>query len=147
MKNIITSAVCAIYLAVIMLPVTFMMLIFPFFTISEINKVRISGFATAGTMVMLSGFGLFIGLSLLIPALRRMYSWFPWFFPFVKIFFINMAISVIALEIINFGYRVQNLTRHTTFFILMLCAIIVGRGLMSFYFHHKNVEHIEGGGR
>jgi len=50
----------------------------------------------------------------------------------------------IALMILNYGYKVQNETRHTIFFILMLLEIVIGRILMSIYFNWKRVEHIGG---
>ena len=143
MKKII----CGIYFATFMLLIIVMMVLYPIMAPNLIRMIRTSGFGGPNDMYMLSVFGLIIGLSLLIPVLRQMYYWFPWLFPFVKIFFVNCAILIVGTTILNFGYQVQNPTRHTTFFILMICFMVIGRVLMCFYFHKKNVEYVGGGGR
>ena len=127
-----------------MIPTMLLMIMSIFMSTSNINMIRTTGFAGPDDMIMLSFFGLVIGLSLLIPALRQMYYWVPWLYPFVKIFLINVAILIAALTVLNFGYQVQNPARHTIFFILTIGTIILGRTLMGFYFYRKNVEHIEG---
>ncbi|MCL2154090.1 MAG: hypothetical protein FWH53_00340 [Leptospirales bacterium] len=112
---------------------------------NDIEAVLISGFSTSGSSAdSIWIFAIPIAVSLLIPVFRKMYYKLPWLFPYVKIFYINVVIMGIALMILNYGYKVQNETRHTIFFILMLLEIVIGRILMSIYFNWKRVEHIGG---
>jgi len=142
MKNTILNLICVAYWVAVMLIMVFMITLYPFIAIGQIGTVRTSGFAGPDNMFMISVMGLFIGLSLLIPVFRRMYHWFPWLYAFIKIFFLNTTIMIIATTILNFGYRVQDSTRHTIFFVLMLCFIVAARALMCLYFHRKKVEYV-----
>jgi hypothetical protein len=123
-----------------------LLLFLPFGIITDINTVRVSGFSGQNTGIsFIAVLGALIGFSMLIPAFRKMYYKLPWLFPYVKIFFINVVIISVASMIINYGYEIQNETRHTIFFILMLCEIVIGRILMCLYFSRKKIGHIQGG--
>lgn len=119
----------------------FLILIFtPLMFFSDISAIRNSGFAGPDVGLSLIGIsGFVIGISLLVPALRKMYTYFPWLFSFVKIFFVSMVILTLGLSILNYGYKIVSPTRHTIFFILMIVFVIVGRLAMSVYFKRKPV--------
>lgn len=142
MKNVILNLTCIAYWVMFMSVVIALIVLYPFMAFSHIGMVRTSGFAGPNEMYMLTIAGFLIGLSLLIPVLRRMYHWFPWLYAFIKILFVNTIIMVVATTILNFGYQVQDSTRHTIFFVLMLCFIILARAVMCVYFHRKQVEYI-----
>jgi hypothetical protein len=144
-KKVLLALPSVIYFAVVMTWAMYWLIVVQFALVDSIKTVRRSGFATTNYGIpFLSMFGLAIGISLLIPILRKMYYKLPWLFAYVKIFYTNVIILSIALVILNYGYEVQNETRHTVFFILAICAIVIGRVLMSLYFHKKNVAHIGG---
>ena len=148
MKNLaetIGKVAAIAYFILIMIPAIFFLLISPIMLISDINGIRNSGFSTAIDPTMYIWLiSLFVAPSLLIRPLRKMYYKLPWLFPFVKIFIINIAILTVALMIINHGYQVQNEQRHMIFFILMLSSIVLGRLLMSIYFHWKKIDYVGG---
>lgn len=126
-----------IFLLLIFVPLTFF---------SDVSMVRTSGFAGPQDQLSLIGLsGLVIGLSLLISPLRRIYTFFPWMYAFVKIFFVGMVVLLGGIAILNFGYQTVNPTRQTTFYVLMIVFVIIGRLLMSFYFMRKPVNIDEEG--
>jgi drug/metabolite transporter (DMT)-like permease len=85
---------------------------------------------------------MFIGISLLVPAFRRMYYKLPWLFPLIKIFYVNVLITSIAHMIMNFGYEIQDETRHSIFFALTIAEIVLGRFLMCLWFSRNRVEYV-----
>ncbi len=120
--------------------IVFTILSFP----SNVSTVRESGFAGPNTDIGIVGAcGLIIGLSMLIPPLRKMYYALPWLNSFIKIFFINYVILNIGMLILNYGYQVNNEARHKNFFILMLIQIVVCRIGMCIYFKLRPVKHLE----
>jgi len=146
-KGLFGSAAAFIYFLAVM---WWVLLLLPFvilMLITDIGTIRSSGFGTVNSGVtFVAVFGLFLGLSLLIPAFRKMYYKLPWLFPYVKIMYLNLIIVSIAEALLNYGYQVQNPTRHTLFFILMIVQIIVCRLLMSFYFSRTKVLVVGGVG-
>lgn len=111
----------------------------------DIQTIRSSGFSTTNIGLQLIGvLGLFIGLSLLVPALRKMYYKLPWLYSYVKIFYVNIVIMSIATLILNYGYEVQNSKRHSIFFILMVLQMVICRIGMCIYFNKKPVQYIGG---
>lgn len=144
-KGFLGNAAAVLYFLAVMWWVLLLLIFVPLGLMFDINTILSSGFSTSsiGT-TFIEIFGLFIGLSLLIPAFRKIYYKLPWVFPFVKIFYLNVIIMSIATMLLNYGYEVQNQTRHTIFFILMICQIIICRGLMCIYFHRKKVQYIGG---
>jgi CDP-diglyceride synthetase len=145
LKSLLSNAAAVIYFMVVMLWLLLILIFAPIMLLNDIIVIRESGFSTSDFGTALIGVsGLFIGLSLLIPAFRKMYYKLPWMFPFVKIMYLNVVIMGIATMLLNYGYEVQNTSRHNQFFILMLCLIIICRALMCVYFDKKKVQYIGG---
>jgi len=143
LKAILGNTAAVIYFLSVMWWVLLMLLFVPIGLIFDINTIRNSGFSTTNVGLTFIGvFGLFIGLSLLVPAFRKMYYKLPWLFPFVKIMYSNVIIMSIATMLLNYGYEVQSPARHTIFFIIMICQIIVCRALMCIYFSKNKVQYI-----
>ncbi|MDP4144975.1 MAG: hypothetical protein Q8936_10920 [Bacillota bacterium] len=129
-------------------PMSFVLLLFilmPINFLTDVDAMRTSGFAgqeSASTYIALSGF--FVGPSLLIPALRKMYRVLPWLYAFVTICFINLVVLSVGDLILYIGYQINNNTRHTIFFILMIVQLVVCRIAMCFYFKRKPIKYSEG---
>lgn len=141
LKSLLGGTFAAIYFIFPMGFVLLLLIFTPIMFLSDVSAIRTSGFAGPNTsMAMIGMSGLVIGLSLLIPPLRKMYNVFPWLFSFVKIFFVTFMILNLGLAILNYGYEVDNPTRHMWFFILMIVFIIVGRLAMCVYFWWKPVN-------
>lgn len=144
LKNLLGNAVAAIYFVFPMSFVLLLLIFMPIVFLTDVSSVRGSGFAGQSVSAAFIGFGgLFIGLSLLIPPLRKMYRAFPWLYSFTKIFYVNLIILCIGESILNFGYEVQSNARHITFFILMIVQIVICRIGMCVYFKLKPAKHIE----
>ena len=144
-KGFFGSVAALIYFLTVM---WWVLLLLPFVVLmlfTDIGVIRSSGFSTVNTGIsFVAIFGLLLGLSLLIPAFRKMYYKLPWLFPYVKIMYLNLIIMSIAVALLNYGYEVQNPARHTLFFILMIIQIIICRLLMSLYFSRNRVPYIGG---
>lgn len=139
------NSMAALYFIMVMWWLLLSLLIVPLGMFMDIGIIRSSGFATSNIGVAFIGiFSLFIGLSLLIPPFRKLYYMLPWMYPYVKILYIDVIIVCVGTMILNYGYQVQNSTRHTLFFVLMLAQIIVSRLLMCLYFSKRKVQHIGG---
>ncbi|MBW6410137.1 hypothetical protein [Clostridium weizhouense] len=144
LKKILGNTVAAVYFVFPMSLVLLLLIFMPIAFLMDISAVRGSGFAGPNSSAAFIGFGgLFIGLSLLIPPLRKMYRVFPWLYSFTKIFYVNLIILCIGESILNFGYEVQSNARHITFFILMIVQLFICRIGMCIYFKLKPVKHIE----
>lgn len=142
-KNLLGYIIATIYfifpMSLILLMLTFM----PIFFLTDVSTVRSSGFAGQNTAGLFIGMcGLFTGVSLLVPPLRKMYRVLPWLYSFVKIFYVNLIILCIGLLILNFGYQTQNDARHTVFFILMILQVVICRLAMCIYFKTKPAKTI-----
>jgi hypothetical protein len=145
LKSILGNMAAVIYFLAVMWWILLMLVFVPFVLVSDINTIRSSGFSTSNMGTTYIGvFGLFIGLSLLVPVFRKMYYKLPWMFPFVKILYLNVIIMSIATMILNYGYEVQSQTRHTVFFVLIICQIIICRIIMCIYFSKRKVQYIGG---
>lgn len=145
LRRLFGNAIAAIYFIFPMLFVILFLLFMPLFFLQQVNNIRASGFAGMDmTKMFISIFGLFIGVSLLIPALRKMYKVLPWLYSFIKILFINFIIFNIGISILNMGYQIQNETRHKIFLILMIVQIVVCRIAMCIYFKLKPANYMEG---
>lgn len=144
-KRLLGSTSAFLYFVLVMWWVIFLLIFSPLMLVSDIQVIRESGFATANTGLPLIGIlGLFIGLSLLIPAFRRMYYKLPWLFPLVKILFIDVVIMGIAITILNYGYEIQSAIRHTIFYVLMIMQIVICRLGMCLYFHKRPAKFLGG---
>lgn len=142
--NIIGNIVAAIYFIFPMLLVIFLLIYYPLSFLLNVITIRNSGFAGpnyGGSLIEICGF--FIGLSLLIPPLRKMYYALPWLYAFIIISFINMIILYIGSLILDQGYQVVNEIRHTLFFILMFFQILICRFAMCIYFKFKPIKYYE----
>lgn len=142
LKRLLGSTVAAIYFIFPMSLVLLLLLFMPVGFLSDVSSIRNSGFAGPDTTLSFIGLsGLVIGLSLLIPPLRKMYHALPWLYSFVKIFFINLVILSIGLSILNYGYQVVNESRHLTFFIIMIVQVVICRLGMSIYFKLRPIKN------
>lgn len=145
LKNLLADFAAIIYFLAVMMWVLLLLALVPIIIFSDISIIFKSGFATSNTGTAFIGlFGLAIGISMLIPAFRRMYYKLPWMFPFVKIMYLNVIIMSVAVMLLNYGYEVQSPSRHKLFVIIMICQIIVSRILMCIYFYKRKVRHIGG---
>lgn len=144
-KHVVGNLCAVLYFLSVMWWLLLLLMLDPIMQVTDIYEIRNYGFSTFGTAPTgIWIYGLFIGLSLLVPALRRIYYKFPWMFTFVKIAYLNALIMMVAVMLLNYGYEVQNPTRHNLFFILMICQIIICRILMCAYFSRKKVQYVGG---
>lgn len=145
LKGYLGSTTAFIYFVLVMWWIILLLVLSPLMLFTDIQTIRESGFATSNVGMDLIGIlGLFIGLSLLIPSIRKIYYKLPWLFPLVKILFIDVAIMGTAVSILNYGYEIGNATRHNIFYALMIGQIVVCRIAMCIYFHKKPIKHIGG---
>ena len=144
LKSLVGNIVATVYFVFPMCLVLLLLIIMPLIFLMTVSTVRSSGFVEPNIATAFIGTcGLFIGLSLLIPPLRKMYKALPWLYSFIKIFYVNLIIMSIGLAILNIGYQVQNDARHTMFFILMIVQVLACRIAMCIYFKLKPAKHIE----
>lgn len=144
LKSLLGSTAAAIYFIFPMSFIILLLLIMPFGFLTEVGAMRNSGFAGPNTTSSFIGLcGLTIGLSLLIPPLRKMYWVLPWLYSFTNIFYVNLIILNIGIAILNYGYQVDSEARHTLFFILMIAQIVVCRIIMCFYYKIRPIKPIE----
>ncbi len=140
-SSIAGNAIAIIYFVLVMWWVIILLAIVPVMLFTDINTVLESGFATTDIGLTFMGiFGLFIGLSLLIPPCRRIYHKLPWLYTYVRILFLDVIIMCIALTILNRGYEVQSEARHSLFFTLMVAQIVLCRVAMCIYLRKKPVS-------
>ena len=143
----VKKIIAFIYFVVLMIPTILVLAMTPFIALMDIQTIRSIGFSTTYEIdwSIVGVLGLFLGISQLVPAFRKMYYVLPWLFPFVKIMFINAIIFTAAVQILSYGYEVQNGARHTWFYILMIVQLIVCRLAMSYYFYKRPVTMVGGG--
>lgn len=142
--NLMGNTAAAVYFIFPMSFVILLLLFTPFGFLTDVSTIRASGFAGPNTPASSIGIcGLVIGLSLLIPPLRKIYRALPWFYHFVKIFYADLIILNIGLAILNYGYQVVSEARHTFFFVLMIVQIALCRLAMCYYFKIRPVKRIE----
>ncbi|MGN7479381.1 hypothetical protein ACTHOQ_16190 [Solibacillus silvestris] len=141
LKNLLWGIFAAAYFIIPMGVVILLLVFTPLMFQSDVNAIRASGFAGPDrSITFISMAGMIIGISLLVPALRKVYGIFPWLFPFVKIFFVTFVILNVGIAILNYGYEVNNPKRHTLFYILMIVFVFSGRLVLSYYFWRKPVN-------
>lgn len=141
LKDLFGVIVAVVYFIFPMSLVILMLLLTPLMFPNAISTIINSGFAGPGKewgFIAMCGF--FISLSLLIPVLRRIYLSLPWFYPFIKIFFMNFIIMNIGILILNYGYQVNNEARHIVFFSIMVLQLLICRIAMCFYFKYRPVK-------
>jgi len=144
MKNKLATALAIMYFIFPMSFALLVLLFMPLGFLMDVDAIRSSGFSGPRTSAVFIGLcGVIIGISLLIPAFRRMYSALPWLYTFVKIFFVNLVLLNIGLAILNFGYEVNSSFRQTSFYLLMIGFVVVGRVGMSVYFNKKSMASNE----
>lgn len=104
----------------------------------EISTILKSGFGTRPIgFVFLFFFGLIFAITMLVPAFRKCFYKLPWLYSYITILMADVAILSIGIEILNYGYQVQNDVRHTIFLVLMIIQMIVCRGALCFLCHKK----------
>jgi hypothetical protein len=142
--NLMGNAVAVVYFIFPMSFAILLLLYMPFGFLTDVSTIRTSGFAGPNTAASIIGTcGLIIGLSLLIPPLRKIYRALPWVYHFIKIFYADLIILNIGLAILNYGYQVISEARHTFFFALMIVQIALCRLAMCYYFKIRPVKRIE----
>ena len=105
-----------------------------------ISLVR-NGFSTSNASFdFLFVYGLVFGITMLVPAFRRCFRKLPWLYPYITILSADITFLSVAIAILNFGFTVQNDTRHIIFIILAVLQIVVCRLAMCFYCHRKPVK-------
>ena len=136
--------VCAaLYFVLVMLPwVCVFMPLYLLVDIGSIFDVIQIGFSTSSSIIMVGFFGMIISISLLVPALRQMYYKLPWLAPFVATIGCDYTIVAVALEILNFGYRMPVTWRHVLFIVLMLLWIVGARALECWWFKRYPVRYV-----
>lgn len=143
--NIVSNIAAVLYFILIMFWVPLILISELFSLITDMITVVNIGFSTsfssANTISVLS---FSIGLSLLIPAFRKIYYKLPWLLPFVIIMFVNLLILFVSSLLINYGFESQNSFKHYVFIVIALIQLIVCRLLMCFYFSKKKVQYIGG---
>lgn len=88
LKNVLGNTAAVIYFLAVMWWILLMLIFVPIGLFFDINTIRESGFSTSNIGTTFIGiFGLFIGLSLLIPAFRKMYYKITVDVSFVKILY------------------------------------------------------------
>lgn len=110
--------------------------------ISVVSIGYSTSFSNAGTIVVLS---FFIGLSLLVPAFRKIYYKLPWLLPFVIIMFVNLLILFVSNLLVHYGFESQNSLKHYAFIAIALIQLIACRLLMCFYLSKRKIQYIGGG--
>lgn len=140
LKYLFQDPVTAIYFAFPMIPILIILIMTPLTFMIDIQTVIKTGFVETNlSFSTIGACGFFIGLSLLIPKLRKMYKVLPWLFSFVKIFYVNFVILSIGSVIMNKGYEIGDSSRHTMFFIFMAAEVVICRIAMCIYFKKKPV--------
>ena len=136
--------VCAVlYFVLVMLPwVCVFMPLYLLVDIGSIFDVIQIGFSTSSSIIMVGFFGMIISISLLVPALRQMYYKLPWLAPFVATIGCDYTIVAVALEILNFGYRMPVTWRHVLFIVLMLVWIVGARAFECWWFKRHPVRYV-----
>lgn len=139
--RILGNIVAVLYFIFPMSLMIMILLLQPIMLPSEISTITNSGFS-GGTKPRegIMFFAFIIGLSTVIPPLRKMYRTLPWLYPFIKIFFINFIIANIGISILQYGYEVNNEARHIIFFILMITQLVICRIAMCVYFKYRPVK-------
>lgn len=141
LKRVLGIVIATAYFIFPMSFILILLIFTPLMFFSDINAIRNSGFAGPDSALAMIGFsGLTIGMSLLIPPIRRIYLFFPWLYTFVEVFFVNFVILTIGISILNFGYKTVDPTRHTIFYVIMIIFVIVSRIGMSIYYRWKPVN-------
>ena len=118
-----------------------MLLLLPFALLmlpSDVISMMNSGFGTVTIgFALLLIFGLVFGVTMLVPAYRVWFRRLPWLYPYITILTADVFVLAVGNEILNYGYQVQNNTRHTIFFVLMIVQIVVCRIVMCVICHKK----------
>jgi hypothetical protein len=124
-------------------PVLFsIIVILPFGVLMDISVTMTSGFASPTSDVypiFVFMLGLVLYVSLRFRYFRRIYDFFPFLYPMVKMVFFMTIIATIAMLVLNWGYSEINDVKHIVSVILMMVIFIIGRVLMSLYFYKKPV--------
>lgn len=144
-KSLIENVVAILYFVFVMWVFLLLFTFQPLLFIDEVKTITSTGFGTSKNDFMIIGAaGLVIGISLFVPAIRKMYYKLPWLYPYIKIMYINFIIMGIATLILNYGYEIQNRKRQITFFVIMIVQIIICRLGMCIYFNRRSIKHIGG---
>jgi len=141
-KRLYGSGAAVLYFLFIMWWVLLALLLFPLFFVMDVLQLREVGYLISGDMkAVISMLALFVGASLLLPGVKRMYYAIPWLFPLVKILCLNALILVAAMMTLSYGYEVQERVSKNIFFAIMIVQILISRLLMSYYLHKKPIRY------
>lgn len=146
LESTVRNVIAGVYFLILMTITLLVLFIEPIAFFVDTKSIVISGFVKQNVgqaFSIMGACGLIIGMSLLIPTLRRMYYKLPWLYSAVKIFFLNFIILSIATGILNYGYETKNVRMHIMFFIIMVIQILACRLGMSFYFKFRPISDLE----
>lgn len=140
MKRLMLNIIEKLWLVVISLVIGVSTIGIPII-FTDIQIVLQSGFGTQqvalGILAILSFFS---GVTMLVPLFRKNFYKYPWLYPYIMILTVNLAILAVGIEILNYGYQVQNESRHTLFFWIMIVQLIVSRLVFCIFCHKKTVR-------
>ena len=142
MKKWLSNIVAVLwFFGVVLGSILFMIVFFLFFLMTfsdDISSVLSSGFATQTIgLFYIMMFSVIFGITMVVPAFRKCFYKLPWLYPLITILMADIAILVFAEEILNYGYSVQNDSRHSLFFAIMIIQMIVCRLAMCLYCFKK----------
>jgi len=143
--NVIANIAAVAYFFVFMILCIVLMIQQPIAAVVDIGNIKELGFSTtvSDRAMSMSMVGLFLGISLFVPALRRMYYKLPWLLPYTKIMYCTMIIFCIANIIYAKGYETVNDAVHSQYSTIILIVIIACRITMCFYFYKRPVNVME----
>lgn len=141
MKKILSNIAAIVWFFAALLWMLLIMLLCLIMIPTDISSMLKSGFGTqtAGFLFLLF-FSFIYGITMLVPAFRKCFKVLPWLYPYTVILTMDIIILAVAEEILNYGYSVQNDTRHTIFFVIMIVQMVVCRLAMCLYCHKKTVR-------
>ena len=120
------------------------LLLFPLVLISYPRDICIIlnsgyGIGTTGTAFLLLSCLIF-GITMITKPLRKFFYKLPWLYPYIVILTLDSAIFSIGIELLNYGYQVQNSLRHTKFFVFMIIQLVVCRIIMCVFCYKKSMR-------
>lgn len=144
MKNFIGNVIACIYFITIILPFSLILWFIPIGMFMDINSITKSGFSGQNSgLAFLGAFGFIFGISMVVPALRRIYKKLPWLYVYIQVFMIDILILTVATYLLNIGFEVQNTTRHLVFFWMMIATLIISRLAMCVYYKFKPLKIVK----
>lgn len=141
MKRWISNIAAILWFFCILIWILLLLLIALLMLPRDITSIMESGFGVQPIgFTFLFIFGFIFGITMLVPAFRKCFYKLPWLYPYITILTADVAIIAIGIKILDYGYQVQNESRHTLFFILMIAQIVVCRVALCILCHKKTMR-------